>query len=309
MPKASFTEEASASTETIDNASNTRSNTSSVAETIGTLLYLDPSDVCQDPLTDIRGPETDDKAEDEAITRLAHTMKNGMQIQPITVRPNGKPGKYKIVAGRRRTLAAAIAKMQVAAYVVELTDDEAYRAAIVENIQRKTLSPVSFARHIRKIREREGWQGADGTKQVSRYFGVSPAEITTHEKILMLDKKIIKQGVQEGWAAQTFFAVAKAQEKAGAAAVPEILEAAQKEADQEEAEKKGKGSAKKAGVSAKSAPRTPPHPPAHSSRDSSRNSSRKSQDPKEARCKSCGKERGRTGRCGAQPPRYPQPVR
>ena len=216
MPKASFTEEASASTETIDNASNTRSNTSSVAETIGTLLYLDPSDVCQDPLTDIRGPETDDKAEDEAITRLAHTMKNGMQIQPITVRPNGKPGKYKIVAGRRRTLAAAIAKMQVAAYVVELTDDEAYRAAIVENIQRKTLSPVSFARHIKKIREREGWQGADGTKQVSRYFGVSPAEITTHEKILMLDKKIIKQGVQEGWAAQTFFAVVKAQEKAGA---------------------------------------------------------------------------------------------
>ena len=292
MPKASFTEEASASTETIDNASNTRSNTSSVAETIGTLLYLDPSDVCQDPLTDIRGPETDDKAEDEAITRLAHTMKNGMQIQPITVRPNGKPGKYKIVAGRRRTLAAAIAKMQVAAYVVELTDDEAYRAAIVENIQRKTLSPVSFARHIRKIREREGWQGADGTKQVSRYFGVSPAEITTHEKILMLDKKIIKQGVQEGWAAQTFFAVAKAQEKAGAAAVPEILEAAQKEADQEEAAK-----------------------PKASQRQEVRrigqirDSRNSRQDPKEARCKSCGKERGRTGRCGAQPPRYPQPVR
>jgi ParB family chromosome partitioning protein len=58
------------------------------------------------------------------------------------VRPIGG-GKYELVAGERRYRAGQAAKLEVAPVVVrELTDDQAFQLALIENLQREDLNPV-----------------------------------------------------------------------------------------------------------------------------------------------------------------------
>ena len=64
-------------------------------------------------------------------------------IQPMTVRP-AEDGRYLLVAGERRLAAALAAGLtEVPAIVREMDDKEALEIALVENCQRRDLSPVT----------------------------------------------------------------------------------------------------------------------------------------------------------------------
>jgi hypothetical protein len=65
------------------------------------------------------------------------------------------------------------------------------------NLKRKNMSPLDFAHNIQVVRMRNDWEGKPGTKHVADYLGVSPATITTHEKLLALPPKLQTQ-VHEG---------------------------------------------------------------------------------------------------------------
>lgn len=199
-----------------------------IASSASNLVWLDPDLIVADPVTNIRGNDDGEK-EEKAIARLAATMRENGQIQPITVRAcNHGTNKYAVIDGRRRTLAASqIEGFKLAAYVVEMTDEEAYRSAILAAIQRKSLGSVAFARHIKRVRTKYDWQGSQHTDKVKDYFGVSRATITQHEKILALPHEIIERGEREGWAAQTFFSVQKIDPDKR----EEVLAKAQKKAD------------------------------------------------------------------------------
>ncbi|MHC5756082.1 MAG: ParB/RepB/Spo0J family partition protein, partial [Nostoc sp.] len=63
-------------------------------------------------------------------------------LQPLLVRPLGG-GKYELVAGERRYRAAQSAELEVVPVVVrELSDDQAFQLALIENLQREDLNPV-----------------------------------------------------------------------------------------------------------------------------------------------------------------------
>ncbi|SCJ76192.1 Probable chromosome-partitioning protein parB [Anaerotruncus sp. 2789STDY5834896] len=78
----------------------------------------------------------------QALDELAASIAEHGVLQPILVRPLAGGG-YQIVAGERRWRAARLAGLgQIPAVVREMTDEQVYQAALVENLQREDLNPV-----------------------------------------------------------------------------------------------------------------------------------------------------------------------
>jgi ParB family transcriptional regulator, chromosome partitioning protein len=78
----------------------------------------------------------------QALKELVSSVKQHGILQPLLVRPIGG-GKYELVAGERRYRAGQEAKLEVAPVVVrELSDDQAFQLALIENLQREDLNPV-----------------------------------------------------------------------------------------------------------------------------------------------------------------------
>ncbi|MBD2598291.1 ParB/RepB/Spo0J family partition protein [Nostoc spongiaeforme FACHB-130] len=78
----------------------------------------------------------------QALKELVESVKQHGILQPLLVRPLGG-GKYELVAGERRYRAGQEAKLEVAPVVVrELSDDQAFQLALIENLQREDLNPV-----------------------------------------------------------------------------------------------------------------------------------------------------------------------
>lgn len=81
----------------------------------------------------------------EELAELADSIRRHGIIQPLLVRPT-PDGDYEIVCGERRWRAAREAGLQdVPVMVRELSTDEVLEIQIVENLQRKDLSPMEEA--------------------------------------------------------------------------------------------------------------------------------------------------------------------
>lgn len=79
--------------------------------------------------------------DEQALAELARSIKDQGVLQPLLVRP--VEGGHEIVAGERRWRAAQMAGLRdVPVLVRAMTDEEARAAALLENIQRKDLSPI-----------------------------------------------------------------------------------------------------------------------------------------------------------------------
>jgi ParB family chromosome partitioning protein len=86
----------------------------------------------------------------EAMQALVESVKKDGVLQPILVRPFGD--KYELVAGERRYRAAQAAGLtDIPAVVREMTDSEAVRFALMENLQREDLNPVEETEGILEL--------------------------------------------------------------------------------------------------------------------------------------------------------------
>jgi ParB/RepB/Spo0J family partition protein len=96
------------------------------------------------PLTHLsESPTNPRKYYDEAaLQELAASIVERGVLQPILVRPQADD-HYEIVAGHRRTRAAALAgKVEIEAVVRELSDEEVFEIQLIENLQREDLTPL-----------------------------------------------------------------------------------------------------------------------------------------------------------------------
>ncbi len=83
--------------------------------------------------------------DDDAIHRLADSVRADGIVQPIVVRDTGDG--YEIVAGERRWRAARIAGLRTIPSIVRNADDrETLILALAENVAREDLNPVDQAR-------------------------------------------------------------------------------------------------------------------------------------------------------------------
>lgn len=85
--------------------------------------------------------------EDEPLRELADSIREIGILQPLLVRL--KPDavdEYHIVAGERRWRAAQIAQLhEVPVIILEMSELEAFKAAMIENLQREDLDPMDEA--------------------------------------------------------------------------------------------------------------------------------------------------------------------
>src|SRR5437899_8406933 len=89
-------------------------------------------------------------------------------IQPLTVRPT-EDGRYLLVAGERRYAAALAAGLtEVPAIVREIDDKTALEIALVENCQRRDLSPTEEAGAYRMLIDGHGYTQRSLAKQIGR---------------------------------------------------------------------------------------------------------------------------------------------
>lgn len=90
---------------------------------------------------------------DDAILRLADSIRVHGIIQPLCVRrPDGEGRVYELVAGERRLRAARRLGMEeVPCVVVDADSHESAQMAIVENIQREDLNMFEQAEAIQKL--------------------------------------------------------------------------------------------------------------------------------------------------------------
>ncbi len=79
--------------------------------------------------------------DEDGLEELAESIREKGVLEPIIVRRAGNG--YELVAGERRTRAAALAGLsEVPAIVVDIDDREALEIAIIENLQREDLNAV-----------------------------------------------------------------------------------------------------------------------------------------------------------------------
>ena len=89
----------------------------------------------------------------EALDSLAASIREHGVLQPLVVRPRPN-GRYQIVAGERRWRAARIAGLTDLPVVIrELTDEQAFEIALVENLVRADLNPIEEAMGYRTLME------------------------------------------------------------------------------------------------------------------------------------------------------------
>lgn len=91
----------------------------------------------------------------EALNDLADSIREKGIIQPILVRilPEDS-NRYEIIAGERRWRAAQIAQLHTVPVIVrDFSDRDAAEVALVENLQRRDLSPLEEAEGYRRLQE------------------------------------------------------------------------------------------------------------------------------------------------------------
>jgi ParB family chromosome partitioning protein len=132
---------------------------------------------------------------EEKLTQLSNSIKKNGVIQPIAVRPKkSEPGKYEIVAGERRWLAAQKAGLHdIPVNILELSDVETLEVAIVENIQRDDLNPIEEAKGYKRLSEEFNYDH----ESISKLMSKSRSHISNTLRLLTLPSDVVAM-LEEG---------------------------------------------------------------------------------------------------------------
>ncbi|MBE3093420.1 MAG: ParB/RepB/Spo0J family partition protein [Actinobacteria bacterium] len=121
----------------------------------------------------------------ETIKELASSIKEQGIINPITVRPYG--GKYVIIAGERRFLAARQAGLKVIpALVRKVSKNDVMLISLIENLQREDLNSIDRAEGIKALKVNLGLPWT----QVAKKLGLSKQRILDLVGLLDLPDEI-----------------------------------------------------------------------------------------------------------------------
>jgi ParB family transcriptional regulator, chromosome partitioning protein len=131
--------------------------TSSAGAPIGRLVKIDELDPNPNQPRQVMG---------ELSELMASIAEKGI-IEPIIVRQRG--GRFQIVAGERRYQAAVqVGLREVPIVIREVDDDEIIEIALIENIQRKDLTPFEESEAMQALAERCGYTHEDIAKRLGK---------------------------------------------------------------------------------------------------------------------------------------------
>ncbi len=150
---------------------------------------------------------------DQALDELASSILIHGVIQPILVTVNGE-GTYVIIAGERRWRAAKKAGLQHIPAVVRehVKKENELELALVENIQRRDLTPLEEARAYDQLRTTLGLS----QHEIARRVGVNRSTVANALRLLRLEPEIqsmIDAGELSGGHARTLLVFPDAGER------------------------------------------------------------------------------------------------
>jgi len=129
---------------------------------------------------------------DESIKGLAESIKQNGLLQPITVRKNGN--KFELIAGERRFRACQLnGDKDIEAIIMESTDDESAKLALIENLQREDLNAIEQAMAMRKIMKSEDLTQSE----LAERLGYRQSTVANKLRLLKLPD-YIKQAISQG---------------------------------------------------------------------------------------------------------------
>lgn len=121
------------------------------------------------------------------INELATSIEKNGILQPILVRPLAEAGKYQIIAGERRWRASKQLNLEtIPAVVRDLSDKDALEIALVENIQRQSLTPIEEAEGYKRLTEEFSYT----QEQLAKGLGKSRSHISNMQRLLGLPSEI-----------------------------------------------------------------------------------------------------------------------
>ena len=127
--------------------------------------------------------------DEEKLSELSSSIKENGVIQPIAVRPNKyEPGKFEIVAGERRWMAAQRAGLnEVPVIVLNIDNQKSLEIAIVENVQRQDLNVIEEARGYQRLIKEFGYDH----KKISKFMSKSRSHVSNTLRLLSLPEDIV----------------------------------------------------------------------------------------------------------------------
>ena len=125
--------------------------------------------------------------DEDALSDLAASIKEIGILEPILVRKRASGG-FEIIAGERRWRAAQRAGLhEVPIFVRELSELEAFEAALVENIQRADLNPVETARAFHRLLEDHNYS----QETLATRLGKDRSTVSNAIRLLKLPKAVL----------------------------------------------------------------------------------------------------------------------
>src|SRR5215203_3331266 len=109
------------------------------------------------------------------LTELTTSVKEKGVLEPLLVKPTQQKGRWMIIAGERRWRAACAAGLtEVPCIEMDVDESAVAEIALIENMQRKDLTPWEEADGLRALCERFGYTH----EEVARKVGKSRSSVT-----------------------------------------------------------------------------------------------------------------------------------
>ena len=120
------------------------------------------------------------------LTDLKASIEAKGILEPILVRPRDG-GRFTIISGERRFRAALEAGLsELPCIVIEATDAEVLEIALIENLQRKDLSPLEEAEGYSTLQEKHGYTH----DQIAKAVGKSRVTVTETVALARLPHRV-----------------------------------------------------------------------------------------------------------------------
>lgn len=123
----------------------------------------------------------------EELEELAASIRKNGILQPLIVAPMEEPGKYTLIAGERRLIAAGMVGLEAVPVIVrEASEQERLELALIENVQRADLTPLEAAEAYRQLADDFNLSH----EQISEQLGKSRVSITNTLRLLKLPEDV-----------------------------------------------------------------------------------------------------------------------
>lgn len=123
----------------------------------------------------------------EELDELADSIRQNGILQPLLVRK--RDSFYEIVAGERRYQAAkAVGLEEVPVIIRDISDEDVFKLALIENLQRSDLTPLEEARGYRQLIKEKGLT----QEELARALSKSRSAITNTLRLLDLPDEVQK---------------------------------------------------------------------------------------------------------------------